>query len=84
MIADIIILIINLLITIVTTVITWIVNILPTSPFTDVDLSVPSQYLGYVNYFIPVGRILPVFMLWVGAIVAYKFITWLMHALHLQ
>ena len=55
MIADFFILIINFLITLICGIITWIVNILPTSPFAGITLEVPSEFMGYVNYFLPVN-----------------------------
>lgn len=84
MIADIIILFINLLITLATGIITWIVNILPTSPFSHVSFDIPNQYLGYVNYFLPINLMLPVLMAWASMFAAYKFIKWILHILRIE
>lgn len=84
MIADIIILIINLLFLLATTIINWIVGILPASPFASLDFSLPTEYLGYVNYFVPVNLMLPVLTAWGSTLAAYKFIKWLMHLLRIE
>lgn len=78
MIADFFIMIINFFLMLVSTIITWFVNILPESPFKDVSLDVPSEYMGYVNYFVPLNRILPVLGICVTIIVGYKFIKMIM------
>lgn len=84
MIADIVILFINLLIMLATGIIVFIVNILPTSPFTDLTLDIPSQYMGYLNYFMPVNLMIPVLTAWAGMFAAYKFIKWIMHLVRIE
>lgn len=84
MIADFFILIINFLITLICGIISWIVNILPTSPFAGITLDVPSEFMGYVNYFLPVNLMMPVLLAWGTCIVGYKFIKWIMHILRIE
>ena len=84
MIADIVILFINLLITLVVGIINFITSILPESPFVTVNLSIPSHLVGMVNYIIPLNLIIPVFTAWAGAVVAYKFVKWIMHVLKVE
>lgn len=46
----------------------FLLGILPTSPFTDVIASLESlPFLGYLNWFFPVGTCLHIFSLWLAA-----------------
>ncbi|MEE1154384.1 MAG: hypothetical protein UH241_04430 [Acutalibacteraceae bacterium] len=49
----------------------WIIDLLPDSPFTAIDFSAISPYLGYINYFIPIDFMLSTFLLWLSAIAVY-------------
>jgi hypothetical protein len=52
-----------------------LLSILPNSPFRELILAVRvnlgSEFLGYVNYFLPVSEIAVVLAMWVVAIVMY-------------
>lgn len=55
-------------------VIEFLETILPTSPFTDVIAELEElPYLGYLNWFVPVGPILAVGSLWLAAITLFYF-----------
>ena len=54
-----------------------IVWLLPTSPFTYLELAFDSKLLGYINYFLPVSEILGILTAWgaaVGGWYLYKII----------
>lgn len=53
------------------TIVTSIFNILPNSPFSDIDITPLNDYLGYLNYLVPVGKIVSVVTLWTIAIGTY-------------
>lgn len=78
MIADIIILFINLLLTIVSGIFITIINMLPESPFRNLDLSIPSQYLGWINWLFPFGIIISILSVWATCVALYFFVRWLM------
>ena len=47
-------------------------EVLPTSPFREfLDRFSEIEYLGYLNWFVPVGDIIVVMELWLGAVSAY-------------
>lgn len=48
-----------------------IINLLPKSPFLDISLAPIQEYLGYMNWIIPVGAIKKIVTLWLGAIAVY-------------
>lgn len=52
-------------------VITFISNLLPTSPFSTIDLSGIKDYIGYLNYVVPVGKIVQILLVWCTAIGIY-------------
>lgn len=57
---------------IVTTLGNALMSLLPTSPFRSfIDNWIPNQYLGWLNWFIPVGQILSILALWLGAITLF-------------
>lgn len=78
MIADIIILIVNLFITIVTGVIVWIINILPVSPFRNLNITFPTQLMGYINWIFPFGQALGILTAWATCVGVYFFVRWIM------
>lgn len=78
MIADILILIINLLLNLVFGIFTTIINMLPESPFRNLDLSIPSQYLGWMNWLFPFGTIITILSAWATCVALYFFVRWLM------
>lgn len=53
----------------------WVINILPRSPLQDFiensDFSNISPYLGFLNWFVPVGSILGLLDIWLTGIVAF-------------
>lgn len=48
-----------------------IISILPDSPFTFINNSDVSKYLGYLNWVIPIETFISITVLWVTAIVIY-------------
>lgn len=71
MITDFIVYIINKIIYIVGVVLNTIFGLLPNTPFTISDTSVLAEYMGYLNWIIPVDKILIVTMAWLTAIALY-------------
>ena len=54
-----------------------LIAVLPASPFTNiVDAMGATPYLGYLNWFIPVGKCLTVMTLWLSAVTIYYWIKW--------
>lgn len=49
----------------------WILFMLPDSPFKLLSKSPISQYLGYINFFVPVDFILSILGAWISAIAIY-------------
>lgn len=50
----------------------WVLQLLPLSPFKDVINELEAiPYLGYLNWFIPVGRILEIGALWLSAVTVF-------------
>ena len=49
-----------------------LLSLLPLSPFTEVINSLEAlPYLGYINWFIPIGSMLKIGVAWLGAIALY-------------
>ncbi len=49
-----------------------VLSVLPLSPFTSVIAGLEQlPYLGYINYFVPVGTILKIGTAWLGAIALF-------------
>lgn len=50
-----------------------IIALLPTDPFTEILANVPSfdSWINYFNWFVPVGLILDVLLLWISAITVW-------------
>lgn len=48
-----------------------IFSLLPNSPFSNVTLSPISEWLGYLNYLIPVSEIVSILTLWASSIGVY-------------
>lgn len=46
-------------------------SVLPSSPFSKVDMSPLKDYLGYLNYVVPVVEIVSILTLWCSAIGIY-------------
>lgn len=59
----------------------WIVDLLPDSPFQQIDISIFKPYLCYINYFVPINFMIDTMLLWLGAISTYYiysvFLRWL-------
>ena len=54
---------------IVTTFLDWVLKLLPTSPFTQfIEACSAMPYLGWLNWFVPVGQIIAVGEAWLFAI----------------
>lgn len=52
-------------------VLTFLLQLLPDSPFTFESASQFRQVMGYINYFIPVGKMIAVFSAWLIAVAIY-------------
>ncbi|MFA5543613.1 MAG: hypothetical protein WDA47_07530 [Bacilli bacterium] len=48
-----------------------LLSFLPDSPFTLIENSSISEYLGYINYIVPVSQIVAILQAWVVAIAVY-------------
>lgn len=71
MITDFIVYIINKIIYIVGVVLNTIFGLLPNTPFIISDTSVIGGYMGYLNWIIPIDKILIVTVSWLSAITLY-------------
>lgn len=61
-----------------------LIAILPVSPFVSVIDSLEAiPYLSYVNWFIPVGRIITTLTAWAAAIGVYYAIAWILRQLEI-
>lgn len=59
-----------------------LIAILPISPFQSIVESIGSTpYLGYLNWFFPVGRCLTALMAWATAIGVFYGISWILRQL---
>lgn len=71
MVTDFIVYIINKIIYIVGIALNTIFGLLPNTPFAIDETSVISEYMGYLNWIIPIDKILIVTMSWLTAIALY-------------
>lgn len=61
-----------------------IIAILPISPFQAVVESLSSTpYLGYLNWFFPIGRCLTVMISWGAAIIIFYGVSWILRQLNI-
>lgn len=49
----------------------WIIDLLPNSPFSSLDVTPIKPYLGYINWFIPMDFILKTLTAWLIAVAGY-------------
>lgn len=52
----------------------WLITVLPRSPFQGFLSNFKtafSPYLGYLNWFIPIGDFLNIFSVWLGAVIVF-------------
>lgn len=60
------------IVALVTKLATALLSFFPRSPFTDFITSwVPPQWLGWLNWFFPVGRCLAIMALWLAAVTTF-------------
>ncbi len=52
-----------------------ILDILPDSPFTAIDNSPISEYIGYINWIVPMTEIIAILQVWVVAIATYYLVV---------
>lgn len=52
-------------------ILSWVVFLLPDSPFSLLDMTPLHDYLGYINYFVPLDFIINLLTAWGGAILVY-------------
>lgn len=78
MIADFFILIINFLINLIFGVFVMIINLLPESPFTGLDLTIPADFIGWINWLFPFGAIISILSAWAVCVGLFFFIRWIM------
>ena len=69
---------INLIILALGTVLSWILGILPDSPFQQIDNSGVSEYMGAINWIIPIGPMLSILQAWLIAIIGYYIVMLIM------
>lgn len=55
-----------------------LVAILPISPFQDALDSITNSYIGYLNWFFPVGRCISLLVAWATAIGVYYGVQWVL------
>lgn len=72
---DTVISILNYIISGLGTIITGILSILPASPFSAIDNSSVSEYLGYLNWIIPLDQIIAILEVWLIAIATFYIIS---------
>lgn len=61
-----------------------IIAILPVSPFQSIIQSIgETPYLGYLNWFFPVGRCLTVMVSWCAAIAVFYGVSWILRQLNI-
>lgn len=57
-------------------IIAFVLKLVPTSPFRGIIDSIGSfEYLGWLNWFFPVGPCLAVLSVWVGVIASYTIVS---------
>ena len=64
---------INGIIRALATVLSWVLGSLPKTPFASVDVTPIKDFMGYMNWLIPVGTIITITTAWI----ACKFIYWI-------
>ena len=52
-----------------------ILSILPDSPFIAIDNSPVSEYIGYINWIVPMTEIIAILQVWVVAIATYYLVV---------
>lgn len=62
---------VNFLLDKIALILNVLLSILPTSPFKTVDFSNITPYLGYINWFLPIGQMLAFTGVWVSAVLIY-------------
>lgn len=65
---------VNLLISMLGKVLSLLFLLLPNSPFDLIDFSFINEYMGYLNYIVPVSDIIKISVSWVGCIGVYYII----------
>lgn len=63
--------VVNSIISAICGALTSVFELLPQSPFKSIDTSNISEFMGYLNWFIPVKHILNITLLWLACITAY-------------
>ena len=64
---------INLAVWLICGLINFIVNLLPNSPFLNISIfEGVEEYLGYLNWLIPIDWIIGITLTWAGCMAAYK------------
>lgn len=48
-----------------------IINLLPDSPFKNLDYELGTELLGYVNWFLPFNNVINIMRLWTSAILGF-------------
>lgn len=69
---------INYLLDLLKNLVSSLVNLLPDSPFQGVDLGVLKDYIGYVNYFFPVHDFVLFLAAYVGAVLVWYGVRWVL------
>lgn len=67
-------------------VVNWLVSavvqVLPRSPFAELDLTLPTQWAGWINWALPVGVFLQILATWAAAVAVWYVVRWLLKLFH--
>lgn len=71
MVADFFIIIINFFIGLIASVVTSVTSILPEDPFASLDLSLPAEVVGYMNWCFPFTLVVETLVVWGAALLVW-------------
>lgn len=69
---------INYLLDLLEALVVQVVDLLPDSPFQNIDLGVLEQYISYVNYFYPVKQLVIFLGLYTSAVIIWYGFRWVL------
>lgn len=59
-----------------------VVQVLPQSPFATLDLTLPTQWAGWINWAFPIGTCLTILAAWASAVALWFVVRWLLKLFH--
>lgn len=65
-------------------VVSAVVQVLPRSPFADLDLTLPQQWAGWINWAVPVGTFITILTAWAAAVALWFVVRWLLKLFHVM